>query len=173
MIPILFEDDDILAIEKPEGLASIPEGDPARPSLLSILSARFPHKLYVVHRLDKDVSGAIRFAKHPEAHRHLNEQFSQRRVHKTYLALAHGVVEVDQDVIDGRLRQYGSGRMGVDPVRGKRALTEFQVLERFFGHNSGKDPSRHRPPPPDPRTPLLHRPPHRRRQALRRSSDST
>ena len=65
MIPVLFENDDILAVNKPEGLASIPEGAKGRDCLLSLLVLAFPEKLHVVHRLDKEVSSlgdAIRFA---------------------------------------------------------------------------------------------------------------
>jgi tRNA pseudouridine32 synthase/23S rRNA pseudouridine746 synthase len=131
MIPILFEDDDILAVNKPEGLASIPEGVRGRDCLLSMLSSMFPGKLYVVHRLDKGVSGVILFAKNAAAHRHLNDQFSSRSISKTYVALAHGVIKEASGIIDKPLRQFGSGRMGVDPRRGKPCTTEFQVTERF------------------------------------------
>lgn len=131
MIPILFENDDILAVDKPEGLASIPEGSQEKDCLLSKLASRSPGRLYVVHRLDKAVSGVILFAKNPAAHRHLNEQFEQRSIRKTYLALTHGVIEAASGLIDSPLRQFGSGRMGVDAQRGKPSTTEFQVRERL------------------------------------------
>lgn len=134
MFPILFENVDILAINKPEGLASIPERIHTVDNLFSRLSAEFPDKLYVVHRLDKDVSGVMLFAKHAAAHQCLNDQFSQRLIRKTYLALAHGVMRQNQDAITAPIRQFGSGRMGVDAQRGKPSRTDFQVLERFAAY---------------------------------------
>jgi RluA family pseudouridine synthase len=132
MPSILFEDDDIIAVNKPGGLASIPERRREADNLLAQLSEQFPGKLYVVHRLDKEVSGVILFAKHAAAHKALNTQFSQRQVRKTYLALTHGVFEPDRDIIDAPIRQFGSGRMGVDQQRGKPSQTEFIVQERFY-----------------------------------------
>jgi tRNA pseudouridine32 synthase/23S rRNA pseudouridine746 synthase len=128
---ILFENDDILAINKPEGLASISEGTQGPESLFATLSSAFAGNLYVVHRLDKDVSGVILFAKKPTAHKYLNLQFSGRDVRKTYLALIHGLIREKSGVIDRPLREFGSGRMGVDPQRGKPSTTEFRVMERF------------------------------------------
>lgn len=130
MIPILFENEDILAVDKPEGLASIPESARAD-CLLSMLASTSPRKLYVVHRLDKDVSGVILFAKNPTAHAYLNAQFHNRSICKTYVALTHGIIRESGGIIDKPLRQFGSGRMGVDPGRGKPSLTEYQISQRF------------------------------------------
>jgi len=131
MIQILFENNDILAVNKPEGLASIPEGEKGKDCLLSLLAPLSPGRLYVVHRLDKETSGIIIFAKNVAAHSYLNDQFSQRNVRKTYVALTHGVIEESSGIIDKPLRQFGSGRMGVDPQRGKPCITEFRVEERL------------------------------------------
>jgi RluA family pseudouridine synthase len=131
MIPILFESDDILAVNKPEGFASIPEGDKGKDCLLSLLSSASSGRLYVVHRLDKEASGVILFAKNAAAHKYLNEQFSNRSVRKTYVALTHGVIEETSGIIDKPIRQFGSGRMGVDLQRGKPCTTKFRVMERF------------------------------------------
>ena len=128
---VLFEEDDILAVHKPEGLASIPERDRKKENLLAQLSSVYSSKLYVVHRLDKDVSGVILFAKHADAHKALNEQFSHRTVKKTYLAVVHGVIQEEHGTIDVPIRQFGSGRMGVDVKRGKHSLTEYSVAKRF------------------------------------------
>ena len=128
---ILFETTDLLAVDKPAGLASIPERDATKESLLSILSASIGQKLYVVHRLDKDVSGVIVFAKNADMHRHLNQQFANRTVQKTYLALAHGRLRHNSGTIDKPLRIFGSGRVGVDPARGKPSVTEYAVTERM------------------------------------------
>lgn len=131
MFDILFENEDFLAVNKPEGLASIPEGVQGRESLLSLLASIFPAKLYVVHRLDKEASGVIIFAKNAPAHKYLNQQFDARRVKKTYLALCHGLIAEDDGQIDKPLREFGSGRVAVDFQRGKSSLTRFRVLERL------------------------------------------
>ena len=133
-IPVLFENDDIIAVDKPEKLASIPERNREKVSLLKILSETLERKLYTVHRLDKQVSGVILFAKTPEAHRQLNLLFEHRQVHKTYMALVHGEITGERGVIDKPLRCFGSGRMGEDADKGKPCLTEFTVEERFTGY---------------------------------------
>jgi RluA family pseudouridine synthase len=130
-IRVLFENDDIIAVDKPEKLASIPERNPEKISLLRILTETLQRRLYVVHRLDKQVSGVIVFAKTPHAHRHLNALFEHRQVSKTYIALVHGVIEDTGGVIDKPLRRFGSGRMGEDAERGKPCRTEFTVQERL------------------------------------------
>jgi tRNA pseudouridine32 synthase / 23S rRNA pseudouridine746 synthase len=134
MIPVLFEDNDILAVNKPEGLASIPERAKGKGSLVSLLSPQFRDRLYIVHRIDKEASGVILFAKNAAAHRFLNEQFSTRAVRKTYLILVHGNMDERDGVIDKPLRQFGSGRIGIDPKRGKPSETVFCVVERFHSY---------------------------------------
>jgi RluA family pseudouridine synthase len=128
---ILFENDDLIAVHKPEGIATIPERTRTSPSLIERLRSLVPGTLYVVHRLDKEVSGVLLVAKNAGAHRFLNDAFSQRRVGKTYRALVHGSLEETQGTIDRPIRQFGSGRMGVDAARGKPSVTVYAVLERF------------------------------------------
>lgn len=131
MAEILFENDVVLAVNKPEGLSAIPEGVGGRDCLLWQLEAQVGHKLYVVHRLDKEVSGVILFAKDAATHKLLNEQFSSRQIHKRYLALTHGVIATDQGTIGAPLREFGSGRVGVDLQNGKPCQTDFTVLHRL------------------------------------------
>jgi tRNA pseudouridine32 synthase / 23S rRNA pseudouridine746 synthase len=132
-IRVLFENDELIAVDKPEGLASIPERNPATISLLKLLTAARGQKLYVVHRLDKQVSGVILFAKTPETHHRLNQMFEQRRMYKTYIAWVHGEIAADRGVIDMPLRRCGSGRMAEDRQCGKPCLTEFEVEQRSVG----------------------------------------
>lgn len=131
MVPILFQNEDVVAVAKPEGIASIPEAPGQAASLLEELTPAFGGQLYVVHRLDKEVSGVMLFARNASTHRHLNEQFERALVRKTYLALAQGVIGADSGIIDKPLRQFGSGRMGVDVQRGKPCQTAFEVVERL------------------------------------------
>ncbi len=134
-LTILFEDAQIYAIDKPIGIASIPEGNKEQKSLRELLEAKAGQKIYVVHRLDKEVSGVILFAKNAAMHKYLNDRFSSREVQKTYRALVHGEVRDDSGVIDAPLREFGSGRVGVDHENGKPSLTEYRVLSREGGYS--------------------------------------
>ncbi len=132
-IRVLFENDDLIAVDKPEGLAAIPERNPETICLLKLLTDARGQKIYVVHRLDKQVSGVILFAKNPEAHRRLNQLFEHRRMLKTYIAWVHGDITGDRGVIGTPLRHGGSGRMAEDRQRGKPCVTEFEVDQRSTG----------------------------------------
>jgi len=132
-VPILFEDASVLVVDKPTGLSSIPERDLAVPSAQKVLENARGERLFVVHRLDKEVSGLLVFARNAEAHRALSMAFEQRAVHKTYLALAHGRIERD-GVIDKPIAQFGSGRMGVHEKKGKTSRTEYSIVERYAAH---------------------------------------
>jgi tRNA pseudouridine32 synthase / 23S rRNA pseudouridine746 synthase len=133
-IALLHEDRELIAIDKPEGLATIPERDLAVPSAQRLLESARGERLYVVHRLDKEVSGILLFARNGETHRALSMAFEQRRVHKTYLALTHGRIPDDTLIIDRPIAQFGSGRMGVDERRGKPSRTEAEILRRYAAH---------------------------------------
>jgi RluA family pseudouridine synthase len=128
-IPVIFENDELIALDKPAGLASIPERNPANASLISVLTEARKRRFFVVHRLDKQVSGVILFAKTPEFHRYLNLQFQHRQVLKNYLAVVHGQLS-HGGRIETPLRRFGSGRMAPDLEAGKACLTEYDVLDR-------------------------------------------
>jgi tRNA pseudouridine32 synthase / 23S rRNA pseudouridine746 synthase len=128
-IPILFESADILAVNKPEGLTSIPGSEKGKDTLVEMLSKQYDQKLFVVHRLDRDVSGVMLLARTAAAHKWLNDQFSAHTVKKTYLALVHGSPDPAQGVINKPIHKFGSGRMGVDQLRGKPSKTEYEVVE--------------------------------------------
>lgn len=128
--PPLYSDADLLAVSKPEGMATIPERRPTGGSLVESLGNGLGMRLFVVHRLDKAASGLVVLAKNAAAHRCLNDQFAARQVGKTYLVLVHGRITEDAGEIDLPLRAFGSGRMGVDRRKGKPSLTRFGVLWR-------------------------------------------
>jgi tRNA pseudouridine32 synthase / 23S rRNA pseudouridine746 synthase len=130
MLPILYEDDAVLAIDKPSGISSIPERDRTIVSIVTLLEQQTARKIFVVHRLDKEVDGVMLFAKTAASHKFLNEEFFNRNVHKTYRALVHGVMSDDRGSIEKSVRQFGSGRMGVDEIKGKPSKTDFVVLKR-------------------------------------------
>jgi RluA family pseudouridine synthase len=134
MITILYEDRNIVVVDKPAGLASIPERDRSIDCVLSIMERQLRRKLLIVHRLDKDASGILLYAKNPEAHRYMNQLFTDRHIGKTYAAVVHGSMAEEEGTIEGSIRVYGSGRMGVDEARGKPSRTDFTVIKRLAGH---------------------------------------
>jgi RluA family pseudouridine synthase len=131
---ILYEDQNIIAVDKPEGLASISENDLSIETLHSSLTKKYKSKIFIVHRIDKEISGIILFAKNSKAHKFMNEQFSKREVEKIYLALVVGNVEKKNDVIKSPIREFGSGKMGIDLIKGKKSTTLYEIVKRFSGH---------------------------------------
>ena len=101
------------------------------PTLREAVESHLGAKAYVIHRLDRDASGIVLFAKDPVAHRALSLAFETRKVHKFYLALVEGQVAEDA-TIDRPIRAFGSGRMGMAP-EGKLSRTRYRVRERLAG----------------------------------------
>lgn len=128
---IIYEDNNLIAANKPEGISSISESDTTIETLHSILENKFGQKLFIVHRLDKEVSGIILFARNPKTHKILNDQFARREVNKFYTALVHGSVNNNFGVINKPIREFGSGRMGIDEKKGKQSSTAYEVIERM------------------------------------------
>lgn len=130
-LKILFENNDLIAVDKPEGIASITENDISLESIHSLLEKKLSQKIFIVHRLDKEVSGVILFAKNARTHKYLNQQFNNRTIKKSYIALVHGVMKNEDGIIDKPIREFGSGRMAVDEEKGKTSVTAYKVLKRF------------------------------------------
>lgn len=133
---ILYLDDHLLAINKPAGLGVLPDGyDRTLPHARSLLEPQYG-RVWVVHRLDKDTSGALLLARTAAAHRHLNIQFEHGDVVKVYHALVRGEATWKEKTVDLPLRPNGDRRHRtvVDEKRGKVALTELHILQRFGGY---------------------------------------
>jgi tRNA pseudouridine32 synthase/23S rRNA pseudouridine746 synthase len=132
-IPIIWQDDDLLVINKPAGLLSIPDGyDPALPHVKGVLSPEYG-PLWIVHRLDRQTSGVLLLARSVDAHRWLNTQFQERRVEKVYRALVQGVPAWEQKNVNLPLLPGGDRRHRtvVDENRGLEAFTQLRVIERY------------------------------------------
>lgn len=142
-LDVLFEDDDVVAINKPAGLVVHAGAGRARGTLVNALLHRFrrlssvggPLRPGIVHRLDKPTSGVLLVAKNDQAHRHLAEQFRRRRVEKLYLALVHGRLPRARDTIRlpvarDRVRRT---RMTTRRREGREASTEYRVLGTATG----------------------------------------
>jgi 23S rRNA pseudouridine1911/1915/1917 synthase len=142
-LQVLYEDDDLVAIDKPAGMVVHAGAGVNSGTLVNALLARFQSlsalggdlRPGIVHRLDRFTSGVILVAKNDTAHRALAALFAGRQVEKTYLALVHGNVQADQGRIekpiarDPRHRTRMTARLN----SGRAALTEFRVLQRFAG----------------------------------------
>lgn len=132
---ILHEDDELVVVNKPAGLLTIPDGyNPKLEHLSGLLQQRFG-AIWVVHRLDKDTSGAIVFARSEAAHRALSEQFQRRETRKEYHAIVLGEPEWETTTANLPLRLNGDRRHRtvVDHQAGKPAQTRLRVLEHGLG----------------------------------------
>lgn len=131
-LPILYQDDWLIAVNKPAGLLAVPGRTLAhQDSALSQLRLTFSDQLFAVHRLDQDTSGILLLARDCQTHRQLSQQFQQRQIHKVYEAVLTAKLELDAGTI--RLPLWADPtnrpRQSVDWQRGKSSLTQFRVLE--------------------------------------------
>ncbi|MFQ3675384.1 MAG: RluA family pseudouridine synthase [Endomicrobiia bacterium] len=135
-IDIIFEDEDFLFINKPSGLLSIPDRfDKKQQNLYTILKECY-NKIFVVHRLDKETSGIICFAKNAETHRELNTLFETRKIKKSYLALVDGKVENDCGIIDIPIELNSKiFKLSKSNIVSKDSITEYKLLEKFKNYS--------------------------------------
>lgn len=121
-IALLYDDDAMVVADKPAGVAVIPApGEPAAACLRDRVAAQIGTRAWVVHRLDRDTSGIVVFARTADAHRMLSMAFDRRDVERRYLALVRGVPDVPSGVIDVPLHHARKGR--VRPARPDEAGT--------------------------------------------------
>ncbi len=140
-LEILHEDDAVAAVNKPAGLVVHAGAGRVAGTLVNALLHRYGRlsepgdamRPGIVHRLDKGTSGVILVARTEAAHRSLAQQFASRTVEKVYLALVEGRVAAGQGVIDKPIERdpVRRTRMTARTGRGRRALTEYRVVERF------------------------------------------
>ena len=121
----VHRDDHLVIADKPAGMLAVGPG-----SIHELLAAELAERLFIVHRLDRETSGLIAFARDAETHRYLSGRFQERAVEKVYLAVVAGHLDPASDSVDLALREFGSGRMGVDR-RGKPSHTAYAVREQL------------------------------------------
>lgn len=128
---IIFENDFLVAVNKPAGLLSIPDREGKEISLKQMLQEKY-EEIFTVHRLDKATSGIIVFAKDEKTHKELSQLFESRNTEKIYYGLVHGSVSPSEGKIEEPIMQHpsGNGKM-VLHVKGKPSTTEYEVLEDF------------------------------------------
>jgi RluA family pseudouridine synthase len=132
--PVLFEDDAVIAFDKPSGLLIAPDRwDKSRENLMDLVHDRMGHGVANVHRIDADTSGLVLCAKTKPALDFLSGQFQSKTVAKVYYALAAGLPAADEFTADLVLKEDEAkpGRMCVVKKHGKASVTDFTVLERF------------------------------------------
>ncbi len=141
-LDILYDTADLVAIHKPPGLATIP-GRGETTSALQQLAAQLSlpasgqadPRVRVVHRLDKDTSGVLLFAKHVGAQRHLSHQFQNNTVEKEYLALVAGRPLTDEGEVDVRLAVHPANpKLMTTSKQGRPARTLWRIEQRFRAH---------------------------------------
>jgi 23S rRNA pseudouridine955/2504/2580 synthase/23S rRNA pseudouridine1911/1915/1917 synthase len=128
---LVFENDDFIALNKPSGLLSIPDREGKEISLKVLLQEKYP-QVFTVHRLDKDTSGLIVFAKNEETHRNLSMQFEERQTEKIYLGLVLGSLIEKKGTVNKPIAEntVKKGTMIIHQ-RGKESITDYEVLEDF------------------------------------------
>jgi 23S rRNA pseudouridine1911/1915/1917 synthase len=141
---IIYEDDNILVIDKPAGMVVHPSAGHDRGTLVHAVLAHAPdiagvggeRRPGVVHRLDKDTSGLIVLAKNDQAHRSLQAQFKDRSVEKVYLALVDGAPPAPAGVVQAAIGRDPKNRkrMSVLAQGGREAETIYRTLESFASH---------------------------------------
>ncbi len=133
-INIVYEDDWLIVVDKPAGMLTVPGKDDRAISLLERVSTmlRDGEEAFEVHRLDQATSGLVVIAKTREVQRLLRQQFENRKVNKTYLALLDGEPANNEGFIDLPIRPdlNDRPRQVVDLKHGKQAITEYRVIER-------------------------------------------
>ena len=137
-LDIVYEDKDIIVINKPSGLLTIATEKEKEKTLfhkvyMYIKKKNKNNKIFIVHRLDKDTSGLMLVAKNEETHDKLAKMIATKEVERHYLAITDGVIKEDSGTIDAPIGRDQNNRqkMQVTDVNAKEAITHFKVLKRF------------------------------------------
>lgn len=129
---IIFENDDFIAINKEAGMLTIPDRhDETQLSLYKILNYQYG-KIFIVHRLDRDTSGLVLFAKNEATHKYLSQLFEKRNIEKNYLGFIRGSLHENKGMVNEPIAEHPSrkGAMVINK-KGKSSLTEYEVLQDF------------------------------------------
>ena len=127
----LFENDYFIALNKPAGVLSIPDRMQSEPSLKDRLIEKYG-SIFTIHRLDKETSGIILFAKDAETHKFFSKQFEEKTMEKYYMGLVHGSPAHKTGSIGGAIMEHPvfKGQMVINK-NGKPSLTDYEVIEKF------------------------------------------
>jgi 23S rRNA pseudouridine955/2504/2580 synthase/23S rRNA pseudouridine1911/1915/1917 synthase len=131
-LSIIFENEDFIAVNKESGLLTIPDRhDDTQLSLYRILNQRYG-KIFIVHRLDRDTSGLILFAKTEATHKYLSQLFEQRNIKKNYLGIVRGNMPEKEGTINEPIAEHPVKKgIMIISKKGKPSLTNYEVLEDY------------------------------------------
>ena len=131
-VSTIFENDDFIAVNKPAGLLTIPDRhDETQLSLYKILTQQYG-KIFIVHRLDRETSGVVLFAKNEISHKYFSQLFEQRNIEKIYLGIVRGSLSVKKGSVDEPIAEHPlhKGVMTVSK-KGKPSITGYEVMEDY------------------------------------------
>lgn len=141
-IPVLYEDEDIVVVDKPRGMVVHPAAGNYSGTLVNALLGYCGDNLStingvirpgIVHRIDKDTSGVLVVAKNNVSHERLSKKLKDHDINRIYVALVHGIIREEQGKIDAPIGRHPVDRkkMAVNTKNGRRSVTHFRVLDRF------------------------------------------
>lgn len=139
-LDIVYEDEDIAIINKPQGMVVHPAAGNYSGTLVNALLSRCSNlsgingviRPGIVHRIDKDTSGLLVIAKNDMAHRGLSTQIKEHTVKRIYIALVEGIIKVDSGTVDMPIARHGIERKKMAIVKnGRNAITHYKVLQRY------------------------------------------
>ena len=140
-LDVVYEDNDVLVINKPKGLVVHPGGGHYDDTLVNALiynekelsNINGQNRVGIVHRLDKDTSGLLLICKNNFAHKEIASQLETHSMHREYIALVDGIITSDSGKIIGKIGRSKENRlkMAIDNINGKEAITHFEVLKRY------------------------------------------
>lgn len=129
---ILFENSDLLVVNKPPFISSLDEREGGEVNMLRLAKQYF-QDIQICHRLDKETSGALIFAKKPDTYRFISMQFEHRRIKKIYHALINGVHHFENLEVNLPILNLGNKNVSINKQEGKPALTVFNSL-KYYRH---------------------------------------
>ena len=131
LFSIIAETENYVAINKPAGMLSIPDREQSQPSLKDMLLQKYG-SIFTVHRLDRDTSGVIIFAKNEATHKYLSQLFEERKTEKYYAGIVHGMPMNITGTIDAPISEHPlqKGLMVVHR-KGKPSVTDYEVMEAY------------------------------------------
>lgn len=136
-LQVLYEDEDLIIVNKPSGTLSIPDRfDATLPAMNKLVGAMLGAPVLTVHRLDRDTSGVICFAKNEESHKYMSALFEAHEVEKLYAGLVSGIVQPEQGTIEAPIIAHPAipGKMTTSK-RGKPSATDYRVVRQWRLHS--------------------------------------
>lgn len=144
-LDILYEDEDLLIVNKPKGMVVHPSAGHYTGTLVNGVMYHCKDQLSgingvmrpgIVHRIDKDTTGALVICKNDRAHNHVAEQLKEHSITRKYRAIVQGVIREDEGTVDAPIGRHPLERkkMAINEKNGKRAVTHYKVLKRFANH---------------------------------------